>query len=292
MFTSTKLFTLNSIVIFGSSVNNAISSLLIHSASRVFTNSVVTGWLCCKQRWRFDCWNPWEYIIVTENLSLVEALCLSHIQPRAPCDFYHPYDFFARKAEWSARRHYNDVIMGAIASQITSLTIVYSIVYSDADQRKHQSSASLAFVRGIHRGPVNSPHKWPVTRKMFPFDDLIMGFLSRCCSRGHIRLRAPYAWHGCTLMVWSNDSQDSTGAPYDARTGIVRAPQGNLQCFSYPTGAVRDPQGCRTTPLRTRKGIDTTKIDHNPTRALYLAIRSPHGLFTGCSRSQNPYGAR
>ena len=71
--------------------------------------------------------------------------------------------------------HYTDVIMLAIASQITSLTIVYSIVYSDADQRKHQSSASLAFVRGIHRGPVNSPHKWPVTRKMFPFDDVIMG---------------------------------------------------------------------------------------------------------------------
>ena len=73
--------------------------------------------------------------------------------------------------------HYRDVIMGAITSQITSLTIVYSTVYSDADQRKHQSSASLAFVRGIHRGPVNSPHKWPVTRKKFPFDDVIM----RCC---------------------------------------------------------------------------------------------------------------
>ena len=71
--------------------------------------------------------------------------------------------------------HYNDVIMGAIASQITNLTAVYSIVYSDADQRKHQSSASLAFVRWIHRGPVKSPHKWPVTRKMFPFDDVIMG---------------------------------------------------------------------------------------------------------------------
>ena len=70
--------------------------------------------------------------------------------------------------------HYDDVIMGAIASQITSITIVYSIVYSDSDQRKHQSSASLAFVRGIHRGPVNFPHKWPVTRKMFPFDDVIM----------------------------------------------------------------------------------------------------------------------
>ena len=48
--------------------------------------------------------------------------------------------------------------------------------YSDADQRKHQSSASLAFVWGIHRGPVNFPHKWPVTRKMFPFDDVIMWF--------------------------------------------------------------------------------------------------------------------
>ena len=70
--------------------------------------------------------------------------------------------------------HYGDVIMGMMASQITSLTIVYSTVYSGADQRKHQSSASLAFVRGIHRGPVNSPHKWPVTRKMFPFDDVIM----------------------------------------------------------------------------------------------------------------------
>ena len=67
--------------------------------------------------------------------------------------------------------------MDAIASQITSLTIVYSIVYSDADQRKHQSSASLAFVRGIHRGPVNSPHKWHVTRKMFPFDDVIMNLV-------------------------------------------------------------------------------------------------------------------
>ena len=76
--------------------------------------------------------------------------------------------------ENSKRFHYNDVIMGRMASQITSLTIVYSTVYSDADQRKHQSSASLAFVRGIHRWPVNSPHKWPVTRKMFPFDDVIM----------------------------------------------------------------------------------------------------------------------
>ena len=73
--------------------------------------------------------------------------------------------------------HYNDVIMGAITSQITSLTIVFSTVYLDTDQSKHQSSASLAFVRGIHRRPVNSPHKWPVNRKMFPFDDVI-----KCCA--------------------------------------------------------------------------------------------------------------
>ena len=64
--------------------------------------------------------------------------------------------------------------MDTVASQITSLTIVYSTVYSDTDQRKHQSSTPLAFVRGIHREPVDSPHKRPVTRQMFPFDDVIM----------------------------------------------------------------------------------------------------------------------
>ena len=70
--------------------------------------------------------------------------------------------------------HYNDVIISVMASQITSLTIVYSTVYSGVDQRKHQSSVSLAFVWGIHRSPVNSPHKGSVTRKMLPFDDVIM----------------------------------------------------------------------------------------------------------------------
>ena len=70
--------------------------------------------------------------------------------------------------------HYSDVIMSTMASQITSLSIVYSTVNSGTDQRKHQSSASLAFVRGIHRWPVDSPHKGPVTRKMFPFDNVIM----------------------------------------------------------------------------------------------------------------------
>ena len=61
-----------------------------------------------------------------------------------------------------------------MVSQITSLTIKFSTVYSGTYQRKHERYASLAFVRGIHRWPANSPHKGPVTRKMFAFDDVIM----------------------------------------------------------------------------------------------------------------------
>ena len=77
--------------------------------------------------------------------------------------------------------HWNDVIVSAMTSQIASLTIVYSTVYSGEDQRKHQSSASLAFVRGIRRWPVNSQRKWPVTRKMFPFDDVTV-MRCFCCA--------------------------------------------------------------------------------------------------------------
>ena len=70
-----------------------------------------------------------------------------------------------------SHRHCTDVIMNVMASQIL---LVCSAVCLGTDQRKHQSSASLAFVRGIHRWPVNSPHKGPVTQKMFPFDDIII----------------------------------------------------------------------------------------------------------------------
>ena len=71
---------------------------------------------------------------------------------------------------------YNNVIMSTIASHITGVSFVRTTVSSGADQRKHQSSASLAFVTEIHRWPVNSPHKGPVTRKMFSYDDFIMLF--------------------------------------------------------------------------------------------------------------------
>ena len=77
--------------------------------------------------------------------------------------------------EWvTFTTHYNYVIMGAMASKSPASRLFTQPFIQGADQRKHQSSASLAFVRGIHRSPVNSPHKSPVTRKMFPFDDVIM----------------------------------------------------------------------------------------------------------------------
>ena len=92
---------------------------------------------------------------------------------------------------------------------VTSIAIVYSTVYSGADQRKHQSSASLAFVRGIHRGPGNSLHKGPVTRKMFPFDDVIMLRMTwhtriQGISNHGTDLVLPDHNNVLTLIIWSN----------------------------------------------------------------------------------------
>ena len=110
-------------------------------------------------------------------------------------------------------QHYSDVIMSAMASQITSVSIVYSAVCLGADQRKHQSSASLAFVRGIHRWPVNSPRKGPVMRKMFPFDDIIMSLTtSVAASTDNFDRFATflYQWgessrvEKVTIMIWHN----------------------------------------------------------------------------------------
>ena len=84
-----------------------------------------------------------------------------------------------------------------MTSQITSLTIGYSTFYSGADQRKYQSSASLAFVLEIHRWPMNSTHKGPVTRKMFPFDDIIMNNVNgKLWSKGYLALAWPRVGFG------------------------------------------------------------------------------------------------
>ena len=131
--------------------------------------------------------------------------------------------------------------------------------------------------------------------------EALVGILRRCCFRSHIRLRVRTAWYGCTLMVWSNNSQDSTWTPCDARTRIVRVLHWNLQCFSYPVGLVRGPCGTRKGAVRhpywhVRKLTqpEFAKIPHGRRNWLYgthvSPLRSLHGLFTGCLRPLNPYG--
>ena len=82
-----------------------------------------------------------------------------------------------------ANQHYSDVTMSAMGSQINGVSIVYWIVCSGANQTKHQSSASLAFVWEIHRWPVNTARKGSVTRKMFPSDGVIMMHTEACITR-------------------------------------------------------------------------------------------------------------
>ena len=104
--------------------------------------------------------------------------------------------------------HCRDVIMGTMASKITSLQIFYSTVYSGADERKHQSSTSLAFVKEIHRLPVNSPHKGPVMRKMFPFDDIIICIQFHASYTSIVYCTAPLApddFQICTISLSDND---------------------------------------------------------------------------------------
>ena len=134
------------------------------------------------------CWVRFLWLLVRSCglcvvIFLVHALCHKNCAPNSPVIAFCCGQFYCRCLSVFLHRkqrnlilmsHNSDVIMNAVPSQITSLTVVYSSAYSGADERKHRGSVSLAFVRGIHRWPVNSPHKGPVTRKIFPFDDIIM----------------------------------------------------------------------------------------------------------------------
>ena len=148
--------------------------------------------------------------------------------------------------------------MITIASQITSLAIAHSTVYSDAYQRKHQSSTSLAFVRGIHRWPVNSPHKGPVTRKMFPFDDVIMIFFPQSGS----------------FEVWRKPLVDSSVAFALLNLGTDGT--------SMPVGVkisdlgLTDPSGYRITDVFTNTVV--AKVTANET---FTAKVNPTGIFLG-----------
>ena len=141
----------------GAYMSTCLYRLIIKSAQLQYCDFI---------KWKFVFCSFYSYYqrLVHTDIGLLIVIYLSEIMGEELWVGSYPID-----------SHYNDIILSAMASQITSLTIVHSSVYSGADQRKHQSSASLAFVWGIHRGPVNSPHKGPVTRNMFPFDDVIMG---------------------------------------------------------------------------------------------------------------------
>ena len=103
--------------------------------------------------------------------------------------------------------HDSDVIVSAVS--VTGVSIVCWIFCSGADQRKHQSSASLAFVRGTHR----SPHKGRVTRKMFPFDDAIMSlnFLGELSTFAELCILSHFIPLGCFVWLpqcqWRNTEQ-------------------------------------------------------------------------------------
>ena len=125
--------------------------------------------------WKIDDLSPIWARLLGRSQQSNPPICLVFIKKEINLAVINKIRSRQNERHFPGYQHYGDGIMSVIASQITSLAIVYSTIYSGADQRKHQSSASMAFVRGIHRGPVNSPHKWPVTRKMFPFDDVIMG---------------------------------------------------------------------------------------------------------------------
>ena len=106
--------------------------------------SILTTLSCSVTSSKYLSVEPWHFVASFRWIKIQEYLYIFCIQNVSNCKTSLGH---SKLTLW--KTHYDDVIMGAIASQITSLTIVYSIVYSDADQRKHRSSASLAFVRGI-----------------------------------------------------------------------------------------------------------------------------------------------
>ena len=128
------------------------------------------GW---QRRWRelqtthkHDLYDPYPYVFQIHFTAAGQ-----------PCDYHTWTAVRLLRCQWSKLDEYGQIhcttplnmanTVTAMASQITSLTIVYSSIYSGADQRKHQSSASLAFVWGIHRWPVNTPHKSQQRGKCF-----------------------------------------------------------------------------------------------------------------------------
>ena len=168
--------------------------------------------------------------------------------------------------------------MSMMASQITSLTIVCSTVYSGAYQRKHQSSASQDFVRGIHRWPVNSSHQGPVTRKIFPFNDVIMWHSPRG-GRLNFRSRHRHIMHVILCdKVWDGKQTCyrwkylvCTFCPllnlYAHITGILPLYCNFVRCTRIRTAAPR--AHCDIKTLFTGMGISMLKIKRSPDHLIF-----------------------
>ena len=134
------------------------SSLVQAKACRPLESpkSIMTYCLLNKFKWTL---NQNENFVFQENVSETSAQSLSFC-----CNLNVLNELWLRVGSF----HDCDAVMSAMASQITGASIVYITVCWGAEQRKYRNSAPLAFVRGIHRWPVNSPHKGSLTRKIFP----------------------------------------------------------------------------------------------------------------------------
>ena len=153
---------------------------------------------------------------------------------------FEAHEFFNFMSTRGRPRHYSDVRMGTIASQITSLTIVYSIVYSDADQRKHQSSASLAFVRGIHRGPVNSQMASDAENVSIWWRHHEQDQNYNCCTAKHVLCITQRTFHvndkrnnAIPMWIWRNNCAIMTS---ERRRDVVLTSQWRYYCVAYPLG--------------------------------------------------------
>ena len=137
--------------------------------------------------------------------------------------------------------HYSDVIMSATASQIIGVSIVYSIFCSSADQRKHQSSVSLGIVTGIRGSAVDSPHKGPVTRKMFLFDDVIMS--SWKWQPTHWMILIPRLAQWIYYMIWKHFPHYWHFLVESTDTGGQRGSYANFWCFLCCKYTVKETVG-------------------------------------------------
>ena len=154
--------------------------------------------------------------------------------------------------------------MSAMASQITGIAVVYLTVRSGADRRKQQSSSSLAFVRGTHRWPVNSPHNGPVMRKMFPFDDVIIMNSTAVMRIYPIHVMAP--WQGNAFVITNPLWGESTDEPqWDShhKESVIQQRRFDVFCFVILNKLMEKRSTCLWSEIH-RRSCDFTTVMVDP----------------------------